>query len=91
MKSLEALESDNPVDAILDWLRQRDNEAAIAIVALEPTLGRLAGFLTTGKANRVLALKAHGVCCLDLDEPPSSAGAMLKWLLTPAQLKRLKF
>jgi phosphohistidine phosphatase SixA len=90
VQTLSALDSTGAGDQIIAWLRTQASDAVVALIGQEPELGRLVGLLTAGKPNRTVALQTHGLCRIDCDGLPTPAGGMLRWLLTPMQLKKLK-
>ncbi len=85
-----ALEPGGHPQAVLDWLNRFGSEDTIALVGHEPDLGRLAGYMVCGRPLRVIALKKGGVCLLEYEGEPKPATGMMRWALTPAQLRDLK-
>lgn len=85
-----ALEPGGHPQAVLDWLVRFGPEVTIALVGHEPELGRLAGYMVCGRPLRVIALKMGGVCLLEYEGEPKPATGMMRWALTPAQLRDLK-
>jgi phosphohistidine phosphatase len=85
--TLDALTPEQPSEALLPWLLTQQADATIAIVGHEPQLGRLVTWLLTGSAQSHVVFKKGGACLLDLGVRPSAGGALLHWLLTPAQLR----
>lgn len=90
VKPLPALDANGVTDEVFAWLRTQPCDAVVALIGQEPELGRLAGLLTAGKPSRVIALQTNGLCRIDCDGLPTPAGGMLRWLLTPMQLRKLK-
>lgn len=76
--------------AVLDWLAGFDAGDTVVLVGHEPDLGRLAGYMVCGRPLRVIALKKGGVCLLEYEGLPKPATAMMRWALTPVQLRDLK-
>ena len=81
---------------ILEWLRARaPNAETIALVGHEPHLGRLVGWLISGRDRAPLMLKKGGACLLDVPagerrgRSARPGGATLLWSLSPAQLRAL--
>jgi len=85
-----ALEPGGHPQAVLDWLARFGSQDTIALVGHEPDLGRLAGYMVCGRPLRVIALKKGGVCLLEYEGAPMPATSMMRWALTPAQLRDLK-
>ena len=87
---IAALEPGGHPQAVLDWLTRFGSDDTIALVGHEPDLGRLAGYMVCGRPLRVIALKKGGVCLLEYEGGPKPATGMMRWALTPAQLRDLK-
>jgi len=51
-------------------------------------LSRWVSWLLADGACSFVELKKGGVCCLEL-EAPGMASAVLQWMLTPGQLRRM--
>jgi phosphohistidine phosphatase len=61
----------------------------VLLVGHEPGLSALVALLLTGSADGLkLLLKKGGLVALEMDDP-ERGGAMLRWVLTPRQLRRL--
>lgn len=86
-----ALAPGGALESVVEWLVQQPKDSVVALVGHEPGLGRLAGLLVAGRPSRALALKTGGVCMLAFDAPPGPAAGMIRWMLTPSQIQRLKF
>jgi len=86
---LDTLTPEQPSEVLLPWLVTQPADATIAIVGHEPHLGRLVTWLLTGSSESHVVFKKGGACLLDLGVRPSAGGALLHWLLTPAQLRQL--
>jgi len=91
---VDALRPDRPFDAFLEWLRQRstakdDDDRTVAVVGHEPHLSGLVTWLMTGTTESRLELKKGAACLLCFDATPAAAGAILRWALSPAQLRQL--
>jgi phosphohistidine phosphatase len=62
----------------------------VAIVGHEPGLSALIAMLLTGSPEGMqVVMKKGGVAALEVRDPGRRAGATLRWLLTPKQLRRL--
>jgi phosphohistidine phosphatase len=83
-----ALVPDARPSRFLDWLGSREGEC-IAAVGHEPDLSRLACWFVAGAAEPWIELKKGGVCALQFSGRVRPGEAMLQWVLTPAQLRRL--
>jgi phosphohistidine phosphatase len=93
---VDALRPERPFDELLAWLRRRippneeeDSDATIAIVGHEPHLSGLITWLMTGGKDSRVELKKGAACLLRFDRAPAAGEAMLRWSLTPAQLRDL--
>ncbi|HEX9050039.1 MAG TPA: histidine phosphatase family protein [Anaeromyxobacter sp.] len=75
--------------ALLGWLRRHRRRKLVAVVGHEPHLSRLVELALTGRSSEFVDLKKGGACLLSLGKSPRAGGATLRWLLTPAQLRRL--
>ena len=92
---VEALRPDHEFGEVVEWLQERlspnedDDERTVAVVGHEPHLGGLATWLMTGKKDSRIELKKGAACLLHFDEKPASGKAVLRWALTPSQLRDL--
>jgi phosphohistidine phosphatase len=78
----------HPAD-LLGWLRMCASESTIAVVGHEPHLSDLLSWLLTGREGSFIQLKKGGACLLSFQENARAGSAMLRWALTPTQLRRL--
>jgi phosphohistidine phosphatase len=86
---LEALTPEAGLESLLDWLRTLDVEYTVAVVGHEPNLSGLVGLLVTGRPASFLDLKKGSAALVHLDPPIRPGGAVLRWALAPAHLRRL--
>ena len=61
----------------------------VLLVGHEPYLSRLISLLTTGSLDLMMEFKKGGLCKLEVEKLSHERCAMLVWLLTPKQMKRL--
>jgi len=62
----------------------------VLAVGHEPGLSRLASLLLTGSSDALgMELKKGGLISIELHAARQGAGATLRWMLTPRQLRRL--
>jgi phosphohistidine phosphatase len=62
----------------------------VAIVGHEPGLSGLVALLATGSPEGLrLILKKGGIVALEMRDPGRRGAAMMRWFLTPRQLRRL--
>ena len=93
---VEALRPDRPFEELGVWLRRRigpngggDADATIAVVGHEPHLSGLVTWLMSGGSESRMELKKGGACLLRFDREPARGEAILRWALTPSQLRKL--
>jgi phosphohistidine phosphatase len=90
---VEALRPDGPFEELTDWLRGRvppnGEDMTVAVVGHEPQLSGLVTWLMTGGSDSRIELKKGGACLLEFDRAPGAGAAILRWALTPSQLRGL--
>ncbi len=90
VEELQALVPDARPEALLGWIAARPRDGAAAVVGHEPHVGKLVAFLVgAGRGSRI-AVGKGGACLIRFDGAPSAGGGELRWLLAPAQLRRLR-
>lgn len=72
-----------------DLGRQFGDAKGVMLVGHEPDLSELASTLSSGSLDVALEMKKGGLCLLQAEKLTYGQCATLKWLLTPAQLRRL--
>ncbi|HEY2027219.1 MAG TPA: phosphohistidine phosphatase SixA [Gemmatimonadaceae bacterium] len=91
--ALDALAPETPPSALLEWLRDVDNQAdareVVAVVGHEPHLSSVVSWLMTGETESHVALKKGGACRVDFDTRPTAGRGELRWLMTAEHLRRL--
>ena len=88
--TLDSLAPDRDPQEVVQWLREQRSIPTTALVGHEPHLSALVGYLLAGKRMSLLDLKKGGACLLDVADTPSPGHAILKWLLRPRELRRLR-
>lgn len=78
------------MDSLLTWLKGCAPTETVALVGHAPHLLLLAGILLIGSPQPLLILKKGGVALIEFDKTVESGAGMLRWILTPAQLRGLK-
>lgn len=78
----------HPAD-LLGWLRAGAADSTIAVVGHEPHLSDLLSWLLTGREGSFIRLKKGAACLLSFQENARAGSAVLRWALTPGQLRRL--
>ena len=92
---VEALRPGRPFEELTAWLRQRtvpngeDEDMTIAVVGHEPHLSGLVTWLMTSGTESRIELKKGGACLLRFERAPAPGEAILRWALTPSQLRGL--
>ena len=83
---VDAFRPTSSLDAFIEWSRTVASLDVVAIVGHNPHLPRLVTWLMSGIDAEHVALKKGGACLLKVEGPIAPNSAMLRWLLTPAQL-----
>lgn len=78
------------MNSLLDWLKSCAPTETVALVGHAPHLLSLAGMLLVGSPRPLLTLKKGGVALLEFDKTVEPGAGILRWVLTPAQLRSLK-
>jgi phosphohistidine phosphatase len=76
--------------SLLPWLRRHARQPVVAVVGHEPHLSGLVEVLLTGRRSGFVDLEKGAACLLGLGTRPAPGRATLRWLLTAAQLRRLR-
>jgi phosphohistidine phosphatase len=85
----DELSPDGVPAALADWLAFLPSDGIVAIVGHEPNLSELIGWFTTGEGRSTVELKKGAACLLEVRGRPQAGSAVLRWLLTPKQLRLL--
>src|SRR5262249_4821968 len=59
------------------------------LVGHQPDLSELASFLLTGNRNLNVEFKKGSICAIEVARLPPRGPALLKWMMTPKQLREL--
>jgi len=86
---IDELSPERTPAALATWLGLLSPESVVAVVGHEPHLSEVAGWLTTGAARSFAELGKGGACLLEITGAPQPDSAVLRWLLTPKQLRLL--
>lgn len=84
------LEPDQHPDAFAEWLGGQARRGVIAAVGHEPLLGRIVSHLLAGRAESFIELKKGGVCLVGFPDRVEPGAGLLRWALTPGQLRELR-
>jgi phosphohistidine phosphatase len=85
----DELVPDASPDKILALFNGLPADACVICVGHEPHLGEAAGFLLCGAPLPGLSLKKAGACAFSFSGAPKGGRGVLKWWLTPSQLRTL--
>ncbi len=87
---LRELEPEADPAALVRWLRKQRRRPLVGVVGHEPHLSSLIEHLLTGARGGFVDLSKGGACLLDLGDDPRAGSATLRWLVTAAELRRLR-
>lgn len=85
---------DEPLSSFEKWAvanvkGEASREMIVAAVGHEPHIGSLAAWLITGVGDGGIEFKKGGAALIEFDGVPRRGEGILRWLLTPGQLRRL--
>ena len=63
----------------------------LLLVGHQPFLGKAASFLLARNESAEIDLKKGGVCCIEVNEFDMNKPGILHWMLTPRQLRMLRY
>jgi phosphohistidine phosphatase len=89
IKKVDALVPDAPLQRFLVWLERKASADVVAIVGHEPHLGELVTWLMSGLPESRVEMKKGGACLLEFAGQPGAGVGVMKWLMTPGQLRDL--
>jgi phosphohistidine phosphatase len=75
---------------IARWLSTQADDATLAIVAHEPDLSRLIGWLSNGQESSGVEMKKAAVCALQCPPSIEPGSCVMQWLLPPKLLRALR-
>ncbi len=84
------LKPDQSPEAFGTWLRGQASRGVVAAVGHEPLLGRIVSHLVAGRAHSFIELKKGGACLVAFPEKVGPGAGLLRWALTPGQLRDLR-
>ncbi|MDP1769509.1 MAG: histidine phosphatase family protein [Nitrospirota bacterium] len=84
----ELLPEATPED-LLRLLKKCSSESCVICVGHEPQLGMAASVLLSGRASDSFPLKKAGACLIELSIPVKPGQGLLRWWLTPGQLRAM--
>jgi phosphohistidine phosphatase len=89
IKKVDALVPDAPLQQFLAWLERKASGDVVAIVGHQPHLGELVTWLVSGLPESRVEMKKGGAGLLEFHGQPGAGIGVLKWLMTPGQLRDL--
>jgi phosphohistidine phosphatase len=89
VRIVDELLPDASPNRLLSILHDLPPESCVLCVGHEPHLGMVASVLLSGRASTSFPLKKAGACLIELSAPAKSGQGILRWWLTPSQLRAL--
>jgi phosphohistidine phosphatase len=86
---VDELLPDAPPDRLLSILHDLPPASCVICIGHEPQLGMAASVLLSGRASASFPLKKAGACLIELPIPVKSGRGILRWWLTPSQLRAM--
>jgi phosphohistidine phosphatase len=86
---VDALLPDAPPNRLLSILHDLPPESCVLCIGHEPQLGMAASVFLSGRASTSFPLKKAGACLIELSIPPKPGQSVLRWWLTPSQLRAI--
>lgn len=82
----EHLIAGSRLTGLYNFLLKYESSGSLMLVGHEPHLGYLASNLV-GTTESVIEFKKGGICLIEIDKLPPVSPGILKWILTPKQLR----
>jgi phosphohistidine phosphatase len=89
VRIVEELVPDASPDRLLSVLHDLTPESFVVCVGHEPHLGKVASVILAGKPSEAFPFKKAGACLIELSIPVRPGQGVLKWWLTPGQLRAI--
>ncbi|MGH7147998.1 MAG: SixA phosphatase family protein [Nitrospiraceae bacterium] len=86
---VDELLPDAPPDRLLSILHDLSPESCVICVGHEPHLGMVASVMLAGKPSTAFPFKKAGACLIELSIPAKPGRGVLRWWLTPGQLRAM--
>lgn len=86
---VDELLPDASPDRLLSILHDLPPESCVVCVGHEPQLGIIASILLSGRATASFPMKKAGACLIELPIPVKPGRGVLRWWLTPSQLREM--
>ena len=84
---VDELLPDAPPNRLLSVLHHLPPESCVVCVGHEPHLGMIASVMLAGKPSTAFPFKKAGACLIELSIPVKPGQGVLRWWLTPNQLR----
>jgi len=89
VRIVDELLPDASPDGLLSIFRDLPPESCVLCIGHEPQLGIASSVFLSGRARASFPLKKAGACLIELPVPPKSGRGVLRWWLTPNQLRTI--
>ena len=89
MQLRDELLPEAPSAQVVRLLQDFSPESCVICVGHEPQLGMAASVLLSGRATASFPLKKSGACLIELSIPAKPGRGVLRWWLTPSQLRAI--
>ena len=86
---VDELLPDAPLDRFLSILHDLPPDACVLCIGHEPQLGMAASIMLSGRATASFPMKKAGACLIELPIPAKPGRGVLRWWLTPRQLREM--
>lgn len=86
---VEELLPDAPPDRLLSILHDLPPESCALCIGHEPQLGMAASVMLSGRVSASFPMKKAGACLIELPMPVKPGQGVLRWWLTPRQLRAI--
>ena len=87
VRKVDALVPEAELPLFVSWVQRRSTAKVVAIVGHEPHLGELVTWLMSGLPESRVEMKKGGAALLEFEGQPGPGVGLLKWLMTPGQLR----
>ena len=89
MHLVDELLPDAPPHRLLSILHNLPPESCVLCIGHEPQLGMAASVLLSGRASAAFPMKKAGACLIELPIQLKPGRGVLRWWLTPSQLRSM--
>jgi phosphohistidine phosphatase len=89
MQLCDELLPEAPLEQMVRLLEDLLPESCVICVGHEPQLGMAASVLLSGRSSASFPLKKAGACLIELSLPAKPGRGVLRWWLTPSQLRAM--